>query len=201
MTLDRFADIASEGVADAAVLRRLLREAKIGVSAEHGQKGKVYLDKRITAFNYAARFNPWAVLRDLDDDEACASALARRLLPKPSKHMVFRIAVREIEAWLMADISGFAEFFSVPTTSLPHEPDTLKEPKTVMLLRVEKSRKRSIREAMVYRNRSGGIEVGPEYNSFLSEFIDRDWSPKRAAAHSQSLKRAIMRINELNRDR
>ena len=58
---------------------------------------------------------PWVVIRDLDQDDrgTCLPELRSRLLggTGPSDGMCFRLAVRSIEAWLMADHEGFVDHF------------------------------------------------------------------------------------------
>ena len=96
--------LAAEGIVDFAVLRRLSREAGLLPGEEYGGRGKSHFDQRIPGYNLAAKIEPWLTARDLDKDAECAGKLAREILPKPAKLMCFRIVVRSVEAWLMADI-------------------------------------------------------------------------------------------------
>jgi len=75
--------------------------------------GFVKIRKHIKAYNNAASYTPYFVITDLDKNE-CAPTLIRGWLDEPlNKNMLFRVAVREIESWLMADRKNFAKFIGV----------------------------------------------------------------------------------------
>ena len=67
------------------------------------------------------------VVRDLNSDAICAAQFLKGK-PSPSKWMCCRIAVRELESWLLADRVGFADFFDAPIALLPEEPDKETDP-------------------------------------------------------------------------
>ena len=113
--------------------------------------------------------------------------------------MCFRIAVRSVESWLMADKNGLSEAFGLLLIDLSKAPDDLMQPKIKMLEALMRSKKREVRETMVVRNRTGALEEGPEYNARLASFTDNVWRPAVGSAHSSSLRRAILRIDELKR--
>ncbi len=82
------ASAAVEGDLDEAVLLRLAAYAGISIGPVFGRKGKPYLRKKIGGYNQAARFSPWIVLVDLDNDE-CAPSLRAEWIPNPSERMRF----------------------------------------------------------------------------------------------------------------
>jgi len=100
---------AVEGIVDQAVVERLIEELGFSVYSFQGLKGKPFLKARIKAFNSAARFSPWLVVVDLDSTE-CAPRLRTEWLTSPSRLVRFRIAVRAIEAWLIATLMLFRVF-------------------------------------------------------------------------------------------
>lgn len=104
---------AVEGMVDEAVLRRLIKEMGATAGPIYGKNGKSFLLQKVDAYNQAARFAPWVILIDLDHDEDCAPPFRRSCLPDPAPYMSFRVAVREIEAWLLADRESLAKFLSV----------------------------------------------------------------------------------------
>lgn len=55
--------------------------------------------------------------------------------------MCFRIAVREVEAWLLADAEQAAGFLAVPLARIPAEPETLPDPKATLIALAGRSRK------------------------------------------------------------
>lgn len=189
-------NVAVEGYPDEAVARKVCQH--VGLNTEHvyKQRGKGNLDKKIKGYNNAAKFGPWLVLRDMDHDAECPPELKQKLLPKPSKQMVFGIAVREIEAWIMADSERLADFLSIRRALVPVQPESLEDPKSELVRLAGKSRKRDIREDMVPRPESGASE-GPAYASRLAEFAANKWRPGMAAGRCESLKYCIERLKRL----
>jgi len=188
-----------EGVIDEAVVRRLWQDLPVEPGPIYGKNGKSQLRERIQSYNSAARRLPWLVLVDLDHDADCAPALKTLWLPNPARYMCFRVAVREIEAWLLADREGIASFLSVPLAGIPRDPDHLPDPKRTMVRLAGRSALREIREDMTPRPRSGRSE-GPAYASRLIEFVQRCWRPRVAARSSDSLsrcRRALQRLSDV----
>ena len=110
---------AVEGDVDEAVVRCLIEHVQGKTLAVYGRNGKSHLQRRLSGYNRAARFSPWIVLVDLDLDAECAPPLPELLATRSIAHMCFRIAVRAIEAWLMADREHFARFLSVNIARIP----------------------------------------------------------------------------------
>ena len=189
---------AVEGVLDEVVLRRLAEHLGISIGPVFGKSGKPYLRDKMAGYNQAARFSPWIVLVDLDDDE-CAPSLCTEWLPVPAEHMCFRVAVREIESWLLADRPRIATFLGVPARRVPSAVDDLNDPKRTLIDLARVSRRRAIREDMVPRPGSG-VSIGPAYTSRMMEVIDvggQDrWRPEFAAQASPSLSRCISALKE-----
>jgi hypothetical protein len=95
-------NILIEGSTDEPVAKRLLNHLGLEVGTVYGGRGKSYLLERLPNYNKAARFAPWFVVVDLDTDAQCPPQATGRWLPNPAKGMRLRVAVRAIEAWLMA---------------------------------------------------------------------------------------------------
>ena len=113
--------------------------------------------------------------------------------------MCFRIVVREVEAWLLADRERIANYLGIPRRLVPSEPELVHDPKKLMIRLAMHSRHRRIRYEMVPHPGSGR-EVGPAYNSRLIEYVEnknRGWRPEIAARHSESLARCMHRLNNL----
>jgi hypothetical protein len=100
---DSTVSAAVEGDLDEVMLRRLADHIGFSIASVYGRKGKPDLLRTLSGYNSAARFSPWIVLLDLDRDYGCASAALTVWLPQPAKQMLCRIAVRAVEAWLLAD--------------------------------------------------------------------------------------------------
>jgi hypothetical protein len=188
--------LVGEGRLDIAVLSRLVVDAGFETGETFGLRGKSDIDQKIAKYNVAARFSPWAVLRDLDDDATCAGEVRATLLPSPADQMCFRLAVRQVEAWLLADADRFAAHFSTNWRLPASDVDVLSVPKTVVLEALSRSTSRTTRNVTV-RIVNGARVVGPEYTNELVGFVMTRWRPATAAKHSRSLKMARLRLAEL----
>ena len=184
-----------EGSVDEAVIGALCKWLSVELGTVYGKQGKQYIDKNLHGYNDAARFEPWFVLRDLNADADCAPILIRRLLPQPAQHMKLRIAVRQVEAWLLADRQSFAAYFAVSVSRLPSDPDSLSDAKAEVIRLVGRSLSPAVRQDMIPRARSGASE-GPAYASRMIEFAANLWDPREAARHSESLQRCIRSLED-----
>ncbi len=146
---------AVEGLVDEAVANRLVRHVRAETASVYVSYGKDRLRDSAPGYNNAARFSPWLVLVDLDRDADCAPPFVRTWLPLPSPRMCFRVAVRAIEAWLMADSERLASFLRVPPRDVPPDPESLRDPKRAMVDLARRSRRQEIRADMLPRPRSG----------------------------------------------
>ena len=175
---------------DEAVVRRLIEHVGGKPGDIYGGRGKQHILRRINGYNQAAQYHPWVVLVDLDQDAICAPAFRRRYLPNPASFMCFRIAVRAVEAWLMADREAFSDFFKVALSRIPENPELELDPRRKVIDLIRYSRRSVIREDMIPRPGSRR-SVGPAYSSRLIEYIEFHWRPNKAARVSDSLARCI----------
>lgn len=187
---------AVEGIVDEVVVRRLIVLAGANPGPVYGRQGKLFLKQKIGGYNSAARYTPWIVLVDLDEDYDCAPPLRASWLPQPAPRLCFRVAVHAIEAWLLADAERIAAFFRIAHRRVPADPETLSNPKATMVALARVSQRRDIREDMVPRDGSGR-PVGPAYASRLIEFASSLWRPKVATRRAESLRRAVDCLNRL----
>lgn len=185
-----------EGIVDEAVYRRLARSAGADPGLVYGRNGKADLKERIGGYNAAASHSPWVVFVDLDHDADCAPELRKTWLPDPSRLMCFRVAVREVESWLLADRERIAPFLGVSPVHVPLDPDCLDDPKQRLIEIARRSHRRAVREDMAPRPGSGRSE-GPAYASRIIEFTASLWRSEVAAVYSDSLHRCRMRLEEL----
>ena len=189
---------AVEGIVDEAVARKLITHAGGTPGSIYGKQGKQALRHRIGGFNNAARHAPWLVLVDLDRDHECPPSLCSVWVPHPSAMLCFRIAVREVEAWLMADRERLAAFLGVSQSRVPADPEAINDPKMELVNLARCSRRNAIQHDMVPRHGSGR-QVGPAYSSRLIEFVSSSWQLDAAARQSDSLRRAIECLRRLVR--
>lgn len=189
---------AVEGDLDEAVLRRVVEHTGLALGAVHGRKGKQSLLQSLSGYNNAARFSPWIALVDLDRSCDCAPPCLQQWLPTPSARMCFRIAVRAVEAWLLADRERVARWLGVGMAQIPNKPDELDDPKQQLINLARRSRRSAVQYELVPRQGSGRA-VGPLYTTRMIEFIQDDadgWRPGQALNISDSLARCVSRLRQ-----
>jgi hypothetical protein len=190
---------AVEGIVDEAVVRRIIQHTGGTVASIHGFHGKDHLKQSLGGYNSAARFAPWLVLMDLNTDAECAPTLRGTLLSCAAPMMSLRIAVRAVEAWLLADRERFARFLGVRVAAIPVAPEALTDPKQSVVQVASRCRRRDIRVDILPRPGSGRRE-GPGYASRMIEFVSdvhRGWRPDVASANADSLRRCLGALRTL----
>jgi len=187
-------NIVIEGTTDEPVVRRVLSVVGFNAGTVYIQGSKGKLDKKVAAYNNAAKFAHWLVLRDMDRDADCPSTLVRQLLPTPSQFMCLRIAVRSMEAWLLADREKISDYLGVSIARIPLDPESLLNPKTELVEIAKHARRREIREDIVPASQSIA-SVGVGYTLRVGEFASKVWRPKVAARQSRSLARCLVALN------
>jgi hypothetical protein len=191
---------AVEGIIDEALLRRICEHVGTQAGTVYGKSGKIYLLQRLPGYNNSARHRHWAVLLDLDNDGACAPEILPVWLPLPSALMALRVAVRELEAWILADQERIAGYLAVRPAEVPANSDVLDHPKEFVIELARRSRRSDIREDIVPRPGSGQ-SVGPAYASRMIEFLhgrEDGWRPEIAARSSDSLRRCLEALQRLS---
>jgi hypothetical protein len=187
------------------LLRTILHQTgrDVVIAAVYGRQGSGYLKKNIRAFNKSAAGFLYAVLTDLDGGE-CAPALISDWFGCPiadyrtrcHHNMIFRIAVRESEAWVMADRERFARFLGISTTAIPQDLDAVDDPKRLLIELTKRSRSRDLRDDIVPRP-GDTRSVGPDYSGRLAYFLSSDWRGEAAQQHSRSLQKARTAIQRV----
>lgn len=188
-------NLAIEDYLSEAVLRRLLAHANraYSIGTVYGRSGFGYLRRTVHGWNRAARGIPFVLLTDLDRYQ-CPQALLNDWLQEPRHpNLVLRIAVREVESWLLADRANLAEFLAVPKRLLPRRVEALSDPKAVLIGLARRSRRRDVRERIVPR-RGSTAQIGPDYNGCLMSFVMTNWDIGAAADESRSLSHTLARL-------
>ncbi len=123
-----------EGLVDEAVGRRLCEAAGLTVSDVFGKRGAGYIKSKIGGFDRSAAGSPLLTLVDfVDTGLACPPALVEQWVPHRHEDHVFRVAVKEIESWILADRAGVAAWLGVAERLLPTEPEGLPDPKRALV--------------------------------------------------------------------
>ncbi len=134
------------------VLRKTIESSQQAyfVGSIYGKTGFGYLKRRIGDFKKAARGTPWLVLADLDMPECLPALIAERFGSTKRQHnLLFQVAVRGVEAWLLADRAAFARFTGLKADLIQADVEGLPDPKAHLVDLVNGSRRRSLREAIV----------------------------------------------------
>jgi hypothetical protein len=174
------------------VVRRLLintnREYSVGTA--FGRTGFGYLRSSVSKWNAAAAAGtPIILLTDLDQNLCAPSLINDWLGGVPHPNLIFRVAVREVEAWILADRDSLSRFFRISAARIPLQPDQLPDPKQTLINLARRSRVTAIRDSIVPRRGSTAIQ-GPDYNGALGEFVRDHWNSRTAMQHSPSLRSA-----------
>jgi len=197
MTIREIA-LATEDELSEAVGERLLEEAGATPSMKLRRGGFGYLKKSLK--NFAKMTAPHSktsllLLTDLDSSE-CAPSLIRawtRGIELPGG-LLFRVAIREIEAWLLGDPEAIRALLG-KNTKVPRAPETLADPKQTLLQMARRAPGPVKRDLVAKKGAAAAQGLG--YNHRLVNFVHTSWSPARAAVRCPSLKRARAAIEKL----
>lgn len=188
--------VGVEGEADVAVVAAILRATGHELGSVHGRRGKAFVDLRAKGWCEAARYSPWLVLRDLDHDAGCAPELLGSIR-RSGASGVMRIAVRAVEAWLLADRERVASWLGVARSKVPPSVEDLEDPKATLVGLARSSRIRAVREDVVP---VGTARIGPGYVHQVRIFCAESWRPRAAAATAPSLARCLAWIERQQRN-
>jgi hypothetical protein len=193
-----FIALATEDELSETIGRRLLAEANTAceVNLTFRRGGFGYLKTNLDKFCQIARRQPVLLMADLDSGTCAPNLIANWMgqTERPEK-LLFRVAVREVEAWLLADHDAIKGLFGKKIAGLPPQPDTLPDPKQTLLKLAQKA-PRAIRSDLIVQKGTIASQ-GLGYNARLGVFVREMWNPERAALRSDSLRRLRVRLREL----
>jgi hypothetical protein len=184
-------NLATEDELSEVTLSKILAElGRFAVGTAYRRGGSGYLRRTIAGWNRAARSMPFVVLTDLDTYECPARLLNDWLVGPKDPNLLFRVAVREVESWILADPERFSEFLGIRKALIPTNTDGIADPKAVVVDLARKSRSRDIRDRIVPKRGSTATQ-GPDYNGCLGSFVRRHWDLNTAKENSPSLARTV----------
>ncbi len=185
---------AVEGKLDKIIAEQIIRFAGGDPGRIFVMGGKANLRKKIAGYNLAATHQPypWLILVDLDREAECAPAMRNRWFAhqSPASRLCFCVAVRSVEAWLIADRHNMAKFLGISETMIPDNPENLPDPKQEIIRLAKRSRRIQIKKALV-PDTGSGQQVGPLYTSLMGRFAEELWDIRRACQTAPSLQRAV----------
>lgn len=189
--------IATEDELSEAVALRLVAEnVELDCITHKLRKGGFgYLRSRMESWCQMSEHQVMLVLTDLDKAK-CLVEMRDEWLGRnnSSKNLVFRIVVREIEAWVLSDHKATRNLIGTKGV-LPFCPDDLIDPKQTLLSLV-KGAPKVIRDDLLRVGSGGVLAQGLGYNARLVPWIKSEWDPARAAERSPSLARTRIRLRE-----
>lgn len=188
--------LATEDELSERVGIRLAAEAGLEVGQCLRRNGFGYLKSRVGNFCQMAKQAPVFLITDLDQKK-CANALITEWSGKfhRPENFLFRVAVREVESWLLADEVGIQHLLG-RKSPVPSRPDELFDPKKTLLSLAQHAPKAIRDELVAQRGAVAGQGIG--YNALLGEWVNDMWQPQRAAERSPSLSRTLIRLRELS---
>ena len=188
--------LAVEDELGEAVSMQILKKFDIEIWDTILGEGYTYLQQKAMEFNRSANGAAIFMLTDLDSAQNCPPRLIQSWIKGAlNPQFFFRVAVMEVESWVMADRDGTANLLSIPIERIPRNTDEIPHPKEFLVSLARGSQKRTVREALIPAQ-GAILPVGNEYNAFLSEFVQDRWNLERAASVSPSLKRTLDRLAE-----
>ncbi len=196
--------LAVEGRTDEIIARHILSYCGFSGSPRLvNGAGKQTILKKLPKYNEAAKaanyegsVSLYVVLLDLDNHD-CVRDYVHNLIIKPEKRLIIRVAVREIESWIMADREHFARFIGVARENIPRHPDLEQDPKATMFDLIRKGKGRTALQRDMLP--APGASIGSGYTTRIREFVTHKtypWRPDVAAHHSESLSRCIQALKK-----
>jgi hypothetical protein len=188
--------IAVEDELSGAVMRKLISSSgrNFTINRVFNARGNARLKDGMTKFREASRVVPHVILTDLDrcpcPPELIKNWKANQLPPQ----LLFRVAVREVEAWLMADRVGIAAYLHIDISKVPHAPEKEEDPKRTLINLARKSRKRRLSQEIVPEAGSAA-KIGVLYNTHFVNFVNSRWDIEQACLCAPSLARTLSRIS------
>jgi len=189
--------LATEDELSEAIGIKLLAEINLEPqSIQYLRKnGSGYLRSKLNNWKELSQIRPVLLITDLDQI-SCPMKLITTWLGGSAvpQDLLLRVAVREIESWVLADHEAVRQLIG-KKGKLPPSPDELSDPKS-HLLQLAQLAPREIREDLVKEN--GAItSQGIGYNARLRHWVSSSWSAERASTRSPSLARTRIRLKEL----
>lgn len=193
--------LAVEDELSAAVMCRVIATAgrDFVVDRVFNARGYGRLKASVDQFKSASRALPHIVLTDLDTCPCPPELLRRWHATQLPPKMLLRVVVRTVEAWLLADRAGIADFLSVAPVKVPLAPEAEANPKQTLITLARRSRKPKLAQALAPAAGSSA-SIGPQYNALLSGFVRDQWNVDLARKQAPSLDRTLTRLSTFLND-
>jgi hypothetical protein len=107
------------------------------------------------------------------------------------------VAVREVEAWLLADISNFADFLSLAPMDITANTEGVAQPKEEIVRLASISPDAEVRDNLAPRPGSTAT-TGRLFTRSLIGYVRDRWDVDAAAGNADSLDRAVKALRSFN---
>lgn len=190
-------DLLVEGVVDEIVLRAILDKQGLSVGTIYGRKGIGYVRERAEGIAIRGAYGSQVLIvaDAMDIPSPCPGEGSRMLVANPPNGTIVRLAVNEIEAWLLASRSELAAFLRVPLARVPGNPDEVPDPKQCLVNLARMSPNSKLRQMIVPREGTSAV-VGIGYVDAIADFVRSRWSLEAAIDVSSSLRKLDARLRE-----
>lgn len=194
-----YVSLLVEGLTDEIVLRQIIaRYTSLSILTCYGKKGNAYIRNRIHSFQrVASRQLPIICLIDLDQENCAVTCVRELAFEMPNENFILRVAITELESWLIADVENFSRFINAPQSRVPYPPDECPYPKEMIINLARKYSRKMLREDLVPAEGSSA-KVGKAYVNQIARFVQESYNLEVAASNSPSLRRAITAIQQLD---
>lgn len=134
--------LAVEDELSEAISTKILNSFGIEIRIVLREGGNAYLQQKAPELNRSASGMDIFLLTDLNSSENCPLGLISSWIKGTlNPRFFFRVAVMEVESWLMADRIGFANFLSIPIHRIPFPTDDILNPKEYLVSLARRSKK------------------------------------------------------------
>ncbi|MDE2149816.1 MAG: hypothetical protein KGJ55_08300 [Gammaproteobacteria bacterium] len=194
-----FVDLLVEGPTDEMALSRILSDVGLEKGTTFGRRGIPEVRRLAPGLVKRASGSgiPLLILVDLiGSGDDCAAHIPDSIALHRDEKTLVRVAVRELESWLLADVDGLRSFFGDIGKWVLRDPEAEHDPKRAFFNIARKSKRHNTREGLV-SERDGSLVAGPDYLGLMSEFLSQHWNPARARERADSLCRCMSRIEAL----
>lgn len=158
-------------------------------------KGSGNMRRDMSKFRTASRVVPHIVVADLDRLPCAPELRAQWQITKVPDTVLFNVAVREIEAWLLADREGIAGMLGIAQHRIAQRPELEEDPKRALVNLARRCRNRRLRDELVPAQGSVN-QIGPVFTARMTQFVVESWDVERASANAPSLERTLDRVRE-----
>lgn len=187
-----------EGNLDEAVAIKIIEATGHTAGVCYGKRGSGYIARKVQSFNQTARSIYYLTLIDfMDTHLLCPAEVVARWVPHRQPKMLFRVVVRELESWLLADRNNLAIFLNVGVNRIPNNPEKVSDPKREVINLARRSRSKRIYSALVPEIGSTAT-VGKLYDSEMRIFINKQWDVQSARNNAQSLDKCLRALESLS---